>query len=145
VRGRALFAVLDTALDARVSALQALLAGLPPRGGGLRGGGYSAGDGLGGSLRLSRYAYVPGLRVTGTVDDGDGEAQGTVAVSGPPGTSGYLRLDGRGGASGRLGGRPVRYRRARGSAAAVGAASRRADGPSLPSRLPAPPAPRGRT
>jgi pimeloyl-ACP methyl ester carboxylesterase len=144
-RGRVLFAILDTALDARVSSLQALLAGLSTRGGGLRGGTYAAADALGGDLRLRRYAYVPGLRVTGSIDDGNGDPRGTVRVDGPRGTSGYLRLDGRGGVSGRLGGRAVRYRPA-GSAAAraaamgTGAPSRRADGPSLPSppvRVPA--------
>jgi pimeloyl-ACP methyl ester carboxylesterase len=146
-RGRALFAVLDTALDARVSSLQALLAGLPTRGGGLRGGAYAAADALDGDLRLRRYAYVPGLRITGSIDDADGDPHGTVQVDGPPGTSGYLRLDGRGGATGRLGGRAVRYG-PRGSASAsaratgAGAGSRRADGPSLPARLARPPASR---
>ena len=41
-RGRALFAVLDTVTDARLAALQTLFAGLQVRGGGLRGGSFSA-------------------------------------------------------------------------------------------------------
>ena len=40
-RGRAVFAVLDTLTDARLSALQALFAGLQVNGGGLRGGSFS--------------------------------------------------------------------------------------------------------
>ena len=40
-RGRALFAVLDTVTDARLSALQALFAGVQMSGGGLRGGSFS--------------------------------------------------------------------------------------------------------
>jgi pimeloyl-ACP methyl ester carboxylesterase len=132
-RGRALFAVLDTLLDARVTSLQAVLAGPSARGGGLHGGRYDAGSGLDGDLRLRRYAYLSGLRVTGHVDDGSGAPVGTVRVDGPRGTSGVLRLDSRGGATGRLGGRAVRYRGGRvGTAAAAGEqASRRTDGPSL--------------
>ena len=150
-RGRALFAVLDTALDARVSSLQALLAGLPTRGGGLRGGTYAAGDALGGDLRLRGYAYLGGLRVTGSIDDGNGAPRGTVRVDGPPGTSGYLRLDGRGGVSGRLGGRPVRYRdggsarRARRGHGGVVAAGRRAVAAAPAGPGPGGPSPRRRS
>ena len=138
-RGRALFAVLDTLLDARVTSLQALLAGLSARGGGLHGGRFDAGSGLDGDLRLRRYAYLSGLRVTGRVDDGSGAPVGTVRVDGPSGaTSGVLRLDARGGVSGRMGGRAVRYgaaaRAARAATASGAARSRRTDGPSL--RLP---------
>jgi pimeloyl-ACP methyl ester carboxylesterase len=139
MRGRALFAVLDTALDATLTSLQAESAGLPVRGGGLRGGSYASQDAVGGSIRLRRYAYVPGLRVSGTIDDTGVDARGTVRVSGPRGTSGVLRLDGRGGATGMLGGRRVRYGGARRAARAVAAgagASRRADGPSLPRDVP---------
>jgi pimeloyl-ACP methyl ester carboxylesterase len=117
-RGRAVFAVLDTVQDARVSALQALFAGLAPRGGGLRAGRYTAGAQLS-DIRLHGYAYLPGLRVTGTIKTGTTEPSGLLRVSGKRGLSGSLRLDGRGGASGRLGGHAVRYRAgARGSAAA---------------------------
>ena len=130
-RGRALFAVLDTLLDARVTSLQAVLAGLSARGGGLHGGGFDAGSGLDGNLRLRRYAYLSGLRVTGRIDDGSGAPVGTVRVNGPRGTSGVLRLDARGGAAGRLGGRAVDYRGGAGAAAAGGQRSRRTDGPSL--------------
>jgi pimeloyl-ACP methyl ester carboxylesterase len=117
-RGRAVFAVLDTVQDARVSALEALFAGVPMQGGGLRAGRYSAGAQLS-DIRLHGYAYLPGLRVTGTIKTGTSEPSGVLRVSGKRGLSGTLRLDGRGGASGRLGGHAVRYRAgARGSAAA---------------------------
>jgi pimeloyl-ACP methyl ester carboxylesterase len=134
-RGRTVFAVLDTLLDARVAALQAVLSGLSARGGGLHGGRYNAGSGLDGRLRLRRYAYLSGLRVTGRVDDETGQPVGTVRVDGPRGTSGVLRLDERGGATGRLGGRAVRFRgdatRAVAAASAGSLHSRRLDGPSL--------------
>jgi pimeloyl-ACP methyl ester carboxylesterase len=123
-RGRALFAVLDTAADARLSVLQALYAGLDVRGGGLHGGYYTAGSAIEGHIRLHRYAYVPGLRVTGTVRVNEGELTGTLRVSGR--AHGVLNLDRRGGATGVLGGRQVRYRptrRARASALRVDGAS----------------------
>ena len=66
-RGRALFAVLDTVTDARLAALQTLFAGLQVRGGGLRGGSFSAQASFEGRLRLRRYAFVPGLRVSGSL------------------------------------------------------------------------------
>jgi pimeloyl-ACP methyl ester carboxylesterase len=141
-RGRAVYAVLDTLLDARVAALQAVLSGLRARGGGLHGGRYDAGSGLDGRLRLRRYSYLSGLRVSGRVDDETGQPVGTVRVSGPRGTSGVLRLDARGGATGRLGGRAVRFRGDATPAVAAAVAdapagSRRADGASF-GRLPAP-------
>jgi pimeloyl-ACP methyl ester carboxylesterase len=107
-RGRALFAVLDTAADARLSVLQALYAGLEVRGGGLHGGYYTAGSAIEGRIRLHRYAYLPGLRVSGTVRVNEGELTGTVRVTGR--AHGTLKLDHRGGATGVLGGRRVRYR-----------------------------------
>jgi pimeloyl-ACP methyl ester carboxylesterase len=107
-RGRALFAVLDTAADARLSVLQTLYAGVESRGGGLHGGYYSGGSAIEGRIRLHRYAYVPGLRVSGTVHVVEGELTGTLRVTGR--AHGTLKLDHRGGATGVLGGRRVRYR-----------------------------------
>jgi pimeloyl-ACP methyl ester carboxylesterase len=116
-RGRALFAVLDTAGDARLSVLQALYAGLELRGGGLHGGSYTAGSAIEGRIRLHRYAYAPGLRVSGTLKVSEGELTGTVRVTGR--AHGRLKLDHRGGATGVLGGRRVRYRPKRGAAASA--------------------------
>jgi hypothetical protein len=131
-RGRALFAVLDTAADSRLTALQLLFAGLEVRGGGLHGGSFSGQSALDGALRLRRYAYVPGLRVTGTLQVSEGTLAGTVRVSGK--AHGTLTLDRRGGATGVLGGRRVRYRpRRRATAAAL-----RADGASLARSIDAP-------
>jgi pimeloyl-ACP methyl ester carboxylesterase len=117
VRGRALFAVLDTATDARTTMFANYFSGLPMRGGGLRGGSFRATDD---TLQLRRYAYVPGLRLSGRLrltDDGD--LTGRVRVDGPRGTSGSLRLYADGSAAGRLGGRAVAYRRKRAAAARV--------------------------
>jgi pimeloyl-ACP methyl ester carboxylesterase len=116
-RGRALFAVLDTAADARLGVLQALYAGLEVRGGGLHGGYYTGGSALEGHIRLHHYAYVPGLQVTGTVRISEGELTGTMQVSGR--AHGTLKLDRRGGATGVLGGRNVRYRPERSTQAAA--------------------------
>jgi pimeloyl-ACP methyl ester carboxylesterase len=124
-RGRALFAVLDTAADARLTALQLLFASLDVRGGGLHGGRFSGQSALDGPLRLHGYAYVPGLRVTGALHLSEGALTGTVRVSGK--AHGTLTLDRRGGATGVLGGRHVRYRPRR----RVTAATTRLDGTSL--------------
>ena len=130
-RGRALFAILDTVDDARVSVLQSLFSGLPARGGGLNGGSYDGDRGDG--LVLRGYAYLKGLRVSGSLSVGDAtELRGTVRVSGR--MTGELRLDGRGGAAGTLGGRAVSYRRS-GSARAARVASRRVDGASMPTLM----------
>jgi pimeloyl-ACP methyl ester carboxylesterase len=107
-RGRVLFAVLESAADARLTALQLLFAGLDTRGGGLHGGSFSSQSALDGPLRLRNYAYVPGLRVSGTVHVSQGTLAGTVSVSGK--AHGRLTLDSRGGATGILGGRHVHYR-----------------------------------
>jgi hypothetical protein len=50
-----MFAVLDTVTDARLAALQTLFAGLQVRGGGLRGGSFSADASFAGRLRLREY------------------------------------------------------------------------------------------
>jgi pimeloyl-ACP methyl ester carboxylesterase len=114
-RGRALFAVLDTATDARLTALQDLFAGVAVRGGGLRGGSFSGDAAFEGRLRLRSYAYVPGLNVTGTLTSSEGTLSGTVRVTGT--AHGTLKLDRRGGATGTLGGRKVRYKPKRRAAA----------------------------
>ena len=116
-RGRAVFAVLETAADARLSVVQDLYAGLELQGGGLHGGRYSAGSAIEGRIHLHDYAYVPRLRVTGTLRVVEGELAGTVRVSGL--ANGTLRLDHRGGARGVLGGRAVRYRPKHGAAASA--------------------------
>jgi len=144
-RGRALFAALDTVQDAQISALQTLYSGVAQRGGGLRGGRYAATDDAR-TVRLYRYAYVRGLRVSGTVTGEGYRLRGRVSLSGPRAASGFLVLDGRGGASGRLGGRAVvfRERRAGGASAERGRRVRRVRGPSLPApalRTPGPAAP----
>jgi pimeloyl-ACP methyl ester carboxylesterase len=131
-RGRALFAVLDTVADARLAVAQLAGSGLPPRGGGLRRGSFASrlGPGGGEALVLRDFAYVPGLRVTGSVRR-SGRGRGTLEIRGR-GVNGRLALDGRGGATGVLGGRAVRFREGRRGARAAGAgAGRRADGPGL--------------
>jgi pimeloyl-ACP methyl ester carboxylesterase len=125
-RGRALFAVLDTVQDARLTSLQQLYASLPARGGGLRGGRFSGPGDLDGALRLRRYAYLAGLRVTGRLNASGSEITGRVSVRGPRGTSGSLRLTANG-VTGRLGGRAVRYR-VRSGASVVAASGRRVGG-----------------
>jgi pimeloyl-ACP methyl ester carboxylesterase len=107
-RGRALFAVLDTITDARLAALQTLFAGLQVQGGGLRGGSFSGQASFEGRLRLRRYAFVPGLRVSGSLSTSEGTISGTVRVSGT--AHGTLRISRRGTVTGTLGGRHVRYR-----------------------------------
>jgi pimeloyl-ACP methyl ester carboxylesterase len=110
-RGRAVFAVLDTLEDVIVTAGQLQDAQLPLRGGGLRGGRFRLFD-QGSAVRLTRYAFVPGLRVTGTLRAGATDITGRLAVSGN--ANGVVRLT-RTGATGRLGGRTFTYRRPSGS------------------------------
>ncbi|MEP6952746.1 MAG: alpha/beta fold hydrolase [Solirubrobacteraceae bacterium] len=115
-RGRVLFAALDTASDARASALETLFSGLSVRGGGLYGGRFTGEAALDGAIALRGYAYVPGVRLTGSLKASSaGQLRGTVSVTGTQ--AGRLTLDGRGGARGRLGGRAVRYGQAGASAA----------------------------
>jgi hypothetical protein len=124
------FAVLDTVQDARLTALQLELAGSSARGGGLRGGSFSGPGGLDGSMRLRRYAYLRGLRVTGTVNTDGADVIGRVSVRGPRGASGFLVLTANG-VSGRLGGRAVRVRGSSGAVAAAAAATHRVGGGTL--------------
>jgi pimeloyl-ACP methyl ester carboxylesterase len=131
-RGRAVFAALTTAEESRLVALQFAIAGIAPRGGGLRSGRFSLSrDGE--SVRLRDYAFVPGLRLTGTLRLLSSSPSGHVKVSGPNGTSGELALNSRGDARGRLGGKRVRYRAPRSGSAA--AATLRGGGRAIP-RLP---------
>jgi hypothetical protein len=110
-RGRALFAVLDTVTDARLAALQTLFAGLEVSGGGLRGGSFSGQSSFEGRLRLRAYAFVPGLRVSGSLSTSEGTISGTVRVSGNANGTLTIRRSGR--VTGTLGGRHVRYRPSR--------------------------------
>lgn len=138
-RGRTLFAVLDTADDVRLTALQVVFAGLHVRGGGLHGGWFSGSDSLAGAIRLHRYGFVPGLRVSGSVSlHIDGELTGRLTITGPGGANGFLVLDGKGGAKGRLGGRAVHHAANAARAAGAGPVSRRVHGPAMPepTRLP---------
>jgi len=128
-RGRTLFAVLDSVDDARVSALEAVYAGLSPKSGGLRGGSESATDAFDGTMTLRRYAYVPGVRLSGTLTVHGAKVSGTIRVSGHE--SGTLRIAA-GGASGTLGGRAVRYLPGGASAAGGEHGARRLDGATMP-------------
>ena len=51
-------------------------------GGGLRGGSFSGEASFEGRLRLRGYAFVPGLRVSGSLSTSEGSISGTVHVSG---------------------------------------------------------------
>jgi pimeloyl-ACP methyl ester carboxylesterase len=137
VRGRALFAVLDTIQDTIITATQLQASQLPLRGGGLRGGHFRIFDG-GSAVRMARYAFVPRLRVTGTLRAGDTDITGRLVVQGPRGASGVVQLT-RTGATGRLGGRPFTFRAPRGSSGSVASVDTRragvAPGPDLLARL----------
>lgn len=106
-RGRTVAAVALTLLDA-ITTLSSELDPLDPFaevtvGGGLRGGRVRATDS---GLRLSRVVYVPGVRVSGTLD---GERlTGVLRVSGGAASAGTLRFRRDGTIAGRLGGRRVR-------------------------------------
>jgi pimeloyl-ACP methyl ester carboxylesterase len=136
-RGRAVFAVLDTVQDSIVTAGELQDAQLPLRGGGLRGGRFRLFD-QGSAIRLTRYSFVPGLRVTGTLRAGDTDITGRLEVTGPRGANGFVRLTSTG-ATGRLGGRPFTYRAPRGSSASAARADAHrvgvAPGPDLLRRL----------
>jgi hypothetical protein len=137
VRGRAVFGVLDTVNDAIITSIQLETEQLAARGGGLRGGHFRLFDDDS-QLSMTRYAYVSGLRVTGTLRAGDSDITGRLAVTGPRGASGFVQLT-RTGATGRLGGRPFTYRAPTGSGAAAASAGAHrvglAPGPDLLRRL----------
>jgi pimeloyl-ACP methyl ester carboxylesterase len=127
-RGRVVFSILDTVQDSIITAGQFEGAGLPLRGGGLRGGRFRLFD-SGSAVRLTRYSFVPGVRITGTLRAGNNDITGRVTVEGTrKNTNGFLQLTRNGGAIGRLGGRPFTYRGPTASASAasaVGADGRR--------------------
>ena len=128
-RGRALFATLATVEEARLVALQFAISGIAPRGGGLRSGRFRLGaDGE--TVRLRDYAFVPGVRLTGSVRILSRSPRGHVRVRGRRGVSGELDLNSRGDARGSLGGRRVHYRAPRGRSAA--AAALRGGGRAIP-------------
>jgi hypothetical protein len=135
-RGRAVFATLDTVQDAIITAGQLQDAGLPLRGGGLRGGRFSFSD-ASGLLRLGNYRILPGMRVSGTLRADEADITGRLTIRGPRGANGVVELT-RSGATGRLGGRPFTYRPRGGAGIAASAASgggRRAALPELPAQL----------
>jgi pimeloyl-ACP methyl ester carboxylesterase len=136
-RGRAVFGVLDTVNDAIITSIQLETEQLAARGGGLRGGHFRLFDDDS-RLSMTRYAYVPGLRVSGTLRAGESDITGRLAVTGPKGASGFVQLT-RTGATGRLGGRPFTYRAPRGTAASAASAGAHrvglAPGPDLLRRL----------
>jgi TAP-like protein len=136
VRGRALFATLDSVNDAIITAIQLEGEQLAPRGGGLRGGSFRLFD-QDSRLSMRRYSFVPGVRVTGRLRAGDSDITGRLTVSGPRGASGFVTLTRGGGATGRLGGRPFRFRPGSAASAAISGAGRAAvaPGPSLLRRL----------
>ncbi len=131
-RGRALLAALRSVEDARFTGLEAVYSGWLPRGGGLRGGSFSATDAFQGTLTLRDYSYVPGVRVSGRVTvDGDG-VTGRITVSGR--YSGTLNLRSTRVASGMLGGRRVAVALGSGASAA-GAATDAGAFPEIPASL----------
>ena len=120
-RGRVVFSVLDTIQDSIITAGQFEGAGLPLRAGGLRGGRFRLFD-AGSAVRLTRYSFVPGVRITGTLRAGNNDITGRVTVEGTrKNATGFVQLARNGGATGRLGGRPFTYRGPTASASAAGA------------------------
>ena len=117
-RGSVLLAAMETASELRFTAIEAVFAGLEPRGGGLRGGSYAASDAFEGGATARGYEYVPGVRLSGRLKLGFRRVTGHVTVRGA--IDGELEIDTRRGASGVLGGKRVRYRRSRAGAAGLG-------------------------
>ena len=111
-RGRTLRALEATLRDLRPRLDIELLwfGGRPARAGGLRGGYVRSAE----RIRLTRYAYVPGVRVSGTLTierRGADRFGGEFTLSGPRATPGRVRLR-----RGRLDGRAGRPCRPRGHA-----------------------------
>jgi pimeloyl-ACP methyl ester carboxylesterase len=137
LRGRVLFATLDTVADAQLSALETLYAGFRRlQGGGLRDGSFTASDNAV-RLRLHHYALVPGLRVSGVISASGDRAHGALLVTAPGPDDGRLALHDDGTVTGVLGGRRVRFdlrarhaqaatRAGRGARAVLGGAALRA-------------------
>jgi len=81
----------------------------------------------GSAVRLTRYSFVPGVRISGTLRAGNNGISGRVTVEGTrTNANGFVQLAQNGGATGRLGGRPFTYRGPTASASAAGAVA--ADG-----------------
>lgn len=136
-RGRVVFAAADAANDARVTVLQRLYAGLGLDAGGLHGGTMHLEDTV---AHLHRWAYAPGVRLSGVVEISDEPVVGRVRVDGPGKLDGRLTMYTSGRIVGRIGGRRVRYAPGSGSAARVTGAALRAPTRlgrrGLPGRLP---------
>lgn len=131
-RGRVLLAALDTVEDARFSGLEAVYSGFTPRGGGLRGGSFSSTDAFTGTMTLRGYSYVPGVRVSGTLQVDGSRVSGRVRVRGR--VSGTLTLRSSRRARAVLGGRGVTFAPAKGARAAQTAGGSGAF-PAIPSAL----------
>jgi pimeloyl-ACP methyl ester carboxylesterase len=106
-RGRVLLAAVRAVEDARFTGLEALFSGFMPRGGGLRGGSFSASDAFDGRLTLRSYSYVPGVRVSGRLRIDGNDVRGRVRVAGR--MSGVLDLRSTRSVRGMLGGRRVAW------------------------------------
>ncbi len=132
-RGRTLLAALRSVEDARFSALEAVYAGFSPRGGGLRGGSFAATDAFEGALKLRNYSYVPGVRISGTVEVDGRKVTGRIRVDGP--VSGSLTLRSTKAASGRLGGRRVAFAAAKQRARSATDAGDAGAFPAIPAAL----------
>lgn len=103
-------AVLETISDAQITAAQAVYSGLDPlRGGGLRGGRWTAGDD-GSTVVLHRYSYVRGLRVSGRAFSNDTVTVGRFRVDGPGRLDGVVRIARGGRLTATIGGKHVRRR-----------------------------------
>ncbi len=139
-RGQIVAGVAMTVRDARASALQSLFGGFTGvlQGGGLRGGSFHAAPrGAGLHISLDRYAYVPGLRVSGRLRLSDGAATGRVRVDAPGrGGDGTVTFGPGGAITGRLGGQRVRVPVARRDARQARDASAAAAGPPAAGELP---------
>jgi pimeloyl-ACP methyl ester carboxylesterase len=125
VRGRIVLAVSDAAEDARVTVLQRLYAGLNLDAGGLHGGTMHLEDTIG---HLHRWAYAPGVRLSGVVEVSEEPVVGRLRIDGPGRMDGRLTLHDSGLIVGRIGGRRVRYspRSVTVRASSASAAARRA-------------------
>ena len=125
VRGRALGALGLTLRDVAEDSLTQVVTDDGSnlvRGGGLRAGSYRLTERN--TLHLRGVAFVPGLRVSGTVERlGERRQAGRLRLSGPAAARGTVRVHGRR-VSGRLGGRPVRATLGDGAGRARAAAAR---------------------
>jgi hypothetical protein len=116
-RGRVVRAALDTAQEAAFSAVEAVFSGFSASAGGLRGGSLRGDDAFAGTLRLSAYSYVPGVRLSGDLDVLGNSLRGRLRVDGP--VSGSIVFAGRNRVSGVLGGRAFRYAKPAGRGASA--------------------------